>query len=353
MSKKKILVVEDHHDVRENLAEILELAGYEVLTAPEGRTGVALAREHLPDLIVCDIMMPELDGYGVLYLLGKQADTAAIPFIFLTAKADQSDIREGMNKGADDYLTKPFDEMDLLQAVEGRLQRSAALRSIQEENNDDWQPLVDFARGQKALDEKVEEQSERTYRRKAMVYLEGDFPSKLFKVKSGRVKTYRMNESGKELITGIYGPGEYFGYLALLQETPYVDAATAMEDLELQILPRHNFLELLHDNRDVSANFIKLLAGNVDESEDKLLHLAYDTLRKRVSLGLLTYIDKYGPEACAKGITLSREDLAKLVGTASESAIRTLSDFKQEGLIQIDGRKVSIPDAEALRNLKF
>ena len=99
--KKKILLIEDNADVRENAAEILSLAGYDVQTAVNGKSGVDMAQKDKPDLIICDIMMPELDGYGVLHILSKSADTAGIPFIFLTAKTEKADIRKGMNLGAD------------------------------------------------------------------------------------------------------------------------------------------------------------------------------------------------------------------------------------------------------------
>lgn len=121
---KKILLIEDNAEVRENTAEILELANYTVFTAPNGKIGVELARKQQPDLIICDIMMPELDGYGVLHLLGKNPSTAGIPFIFLTAKSEKDDFRKGMNLGADDYLTKPYDDLTLLDAIEMRLKKN-------------------------------------------------------------------------------------------------------------------------------------------------------------------------------------------------------------------------------------
>ena len=119
----KILVIEDNTEVRENIQEILELSNYEVVTAENGKRGVEKAKTEKPDLIICDIMMPELDGYGVLYMLGKTPETNGIPFIFLTAKTEKSDFRKGMNLGADDYLTKPFEEMDLLNTIERRLNK--------------------------------------------------------------------------------------------------------------------------------------------------------------------------------------------------------------------------------------
>ena len=120
---KKILVIEDNQDVRENTADILELEGYEVTTAENGKIGVELAIQLLPDVIICDIMMPELDGYEVLQELNKKAQTSSIPFIFLTAKTEKTDLRKGMNLGADDYLTKPFTEKELLEAIESRLKK--------------------------------------------------------------------------------------------------------------------------------------------------------------------------------------------------------------------------------------
>jgi len=120
---KKILLIEDDDDIRENTKEILALAQYNVFTAINGKEGVETALKEKPDIIICDIMMPILDGYGVLHLLSKNTETAHIPFIFLTAKADQIDFRKGMEMGADDYITKPFDDIQLLNAIEVRLKK--------------------------------------------------------------------------------------------------------------------------------------------------------------------------------------------------------------------------------------
>ena len=115
---KKILVIEDSADIRENTAEILELANYRVITAQNGKEGVELSLKENPDLIICDIMMPLLDGYGVLHTLHNNPVTDHTPFIFLTAKTDRSDFRKGMDMGADDFITKPFNDTELLSAVE-------------------------------------------------------------------------------------------------------------------------------------------------------------------------------------------------------------------------------------------
>lgn len=125
--KKKILVIEDQAPMRRNIALLLELAGYEVATADNGRTGVEAARRQPPDLILCDVMMPELDGHGVIQTLRAEAATATTPFIFLTARSEKADLRAGMNFGADDYLTKPVVRDDLLAAVQARLSRADAV----------------------------------------------------------------------------------------------------------------------------------------------------------------------------------------------------------------------------------
>lgn len=122
---KTILIIEDQPDMRENIATILEMEDHAVLEASNGRQGIALAREEKPDLILCDVMMPELDGYGVLQELRKDRTISGTPFIFLTARGEKRDQREGMNLGADDYLTKPVSAQDLLAAVSARLERES------------------------------------------------------------------------------------------------------------------------------------------------------------------------------------------------------------------------------------
>ena len=123
----KVLVIEDQPQMRTNLALLLQLNGYEVATAENGRAGLAAVHATKPDLILCDVMMPELDGYGVLEALRQDDETVGIPFIFLTAKGDKREQRTGMNLGADDYLTKPVTEADLIDSVHARLERVSAL----------------------------------------------------------------------------------------------------------------------------------------------------------------------------------------------------------------------------------
>lgn len=133
---KHILVIEDEQSVRQNTLEMLSMEGFDVEGAANGRIGVELARDHLPDLIICDIMMPEMDGYAVLKSLREDESTALIPFIFLTARSERSDMRRGMNEGADDFLTKPFTVSELMQAVHARLDRGSAIDGATERRLD-------------------------------------------------------------------------------------------------------------------------------------------------------------------------------------------------------------------------
>ena len=270
---KKILLIEDNLEVRENTTEILQLANYHVLQAGNGKEGVELAKAQQPDLIICDIMMPELDGYGVLFMLSKDPKTAGIPFIFLTAKTDRSDVRKGMNMGADDYLTKPFNEMELLDTIESRLKRSEVFKKKYTNNEEGINQFIDDAKGVKALEKLSENRKSRVYNKKSMIFYEGDFPNFLYFIKSGKVKTYKMNEDGKEFITGLFRPGEFMGYTAMLENANYPDSAMVMEEAEVLNIPRKDFLDLIYQNRDVANRFIKMLSMEIVENHMQLLRI--------------------------------------------------------------------------------
>lgn len=351
---KKILLIEDNPDVRENTAEILELADYNVTTAENGRVGVDKAKDIKPDLIICDIMMPELDGYGVLYALSKHPETAVIPFIFLSAKADRADVRKGMTLGADDYITKPFDDMDLLQAVESRLKKNELLQKEYDRSKEGYDAFVQEVKGFEDLHKLSEESNIRQYKKRDVVFEEGQYPRYLFLVQSGKVKTYRGNEEGKEYINNIFKTGDYFGYQALLEDKTYSESAEALEDTELVLIPKDDFLRLVHSNRQVALRFIRLLANNLDETEQRLLDMAYNSVRKRVAQALVFLKEKYHSGAEEKPtFAFSREDLANIAGTSTESAIRALSDFKDEGLVELKGSSITLmnfPKLERMRN---
>ncbi|HMU48005.1 MAG: response regulator [Bacteroidetes bacterium] len=348
---KTILVIEDNNEVRENIAEILELSNYRVLTAPEGKTGVETALREKPDLIVCDIMMPVLDGYGVLHLLNRHNETYGTPFIFLTAKSDKSDFRKGMEMGADDYITKPFDGIELLKAIEIRLQKNDALKSqVQLPVNQFIQTASSFS-DQQLISEKNEIQS---LAKKQKIYGEGRRPHSVYYVVNGKVKTYKINDDGKELITDIFSKGDFFGFTAIIEDRNYGDNADTLEETDLMLIPRDEFLSLFTNDTQVSKHFIKLITKNVFEKEETLINLAYNSLRKKVAFGLIKVLEKYRNEKADNTISeLSRENLAQLIGVATESLIRTLADFKSENLISLEPSKIIILNEKKLRELPF
>ena len=352
---KSILVIEDNLEVRENIAEILELANYRVLTAANGKQGVEQAKRAIPDLIICDVMMPELDGYGVLHLLAKSDDTASIPFIFLTAKTEKSDIRKGMNLGADDYLTKPFDDVELLDAVEIRLRKHELIRANAGADLNYINSLVMEARGAEGLEKLISDHRKVSrFKKKQLLYSEGNKANSLFFIVSGKVKTFKTNEEGRELITGLYKDEDFLGYMNLLEDSDHTESAMALEDSEIHVIPKDEFFAVLFSNKSIAEKFIKLLSNNLIEKEERLLKLAYNSVRKRVAESLLMLYNNFHKEENKTDFTMAvyRDDLAAIVGASKETVIRTLSDFKDEGLVNIAGSKISIADLPKLQKMK-
>ena len=350
---KKILVIEDNNEVRENIAEILELSSYEVITAENGKIGVEFALQQSPDLIVCDIMMPELDGYGVLHLLNKHIETYGIPFIFLTAKSEKTDLRKGMEMGADDYLTKPFDGIELLNAIEVRLKKAESIKQSVAKNNDDINAFISNAKQTSNIKLTSDERELYDYKKKEIVYAEGQRPKAVYFIKSGKVKIYKTNEDGKELITAIYNTGDFFGYTYILEEINYKENAQVLEDAELMLIPKEDFITLISGDAQVAKQFIKMITRNVLDKEESLLNLAYNSLRKKVAYQLIQVFDKFKDEKTNNTVIISRENLAQTAGIATESLIRTLSDFKSEKLINLQGSTITILNENKLRNLPY
>ncbi len=342
---KTILLIEDDKFIRDNTAEILGLAGYAVQPAENGRVGIALALATRPDLVLCDIMMPVLDGYGVLAVFTQNPQLTGVPFIFLTAKTELTDLRRGMELGADDYLTKPFDQATLLRAVASRLHRFAHLKPDYDLRANGLHEFLADARATSSLAGLSLDRKPHLVRKRQDVYLEGDEATRVYFVQAGRVKTLKTTAGGKELITGLYGPGEFFGYLTLLEGTPHRNSAVAVDDSELIYIPQDDFLQLLLRNREVSQQFIRLLAGRVSEREQQLLDMAYRSIRHRVA-DVLVRLHEEAPTA---DIHLTRDDMAALVGMAPESLIRTLSEFRQSGFIELLPNTIRVVQLDKLR----
>lgn len=350
------MLIEDTQDVRESTAEILALANYEVETAENGKTGVKKVMDFKPDLIICDIMMPDLDGYGVLHVLSQKPETASIPFIFLTARSEKSDMRKGMNKGADDYLTKPFEEVELLDAIETRFKKNELLKVEFTKNCQGLDQFLDDITDYEDLRNLSNHRKLRRYKPKTYIYMEGNPAYFAYFIQSGKVKVFKANRSGKEYVSGIFGEGDFIGYKALIGTgSEYSESAIVLEEAGIWAVPKEDFTKLLYANKSVSNKFINLLSNNLKDREEELIRMAYDSVRKRVARKLLELYEKEGAACSADSdvvrIEISREDLAGMIGSAKETVIRAISDFRDEGLISSNKKDITILNKDQLASI--
>lgn len=344
--KKKVLLIEDDDIVRENTAEILELANYLVKTAKNGKIGIELAKAFLPDIILCDIMMPELDGYGVLQILSREPLISKIPFVFLTAKTEYSEVRKGMNLGADDYILKPFQESELLSAIEIRLKRSEAFgfkKEVHDKKSKDEKPI-------KTLDDILTVSNLISYNADDTIYCEGNNSLYIFLIEKGEVKTHKISAEGKELITGLYKKGDYFGHTSFFNNSQYTETAICITNCNVYRILKDDLLKLIKSNHQFAFDFIELLSENVKEIKEHLLQMAYGSVRKKTAATLLYLVNKSNDKNRLE-IKLCRSDMASMAGIAKETLIRTLSDFKSEGLIAASRDIVKILDEEKLQKI--
>lgn len=340
------MVVDNNPDILANLTTILRSAHYRVITAADGHTAVQMAYEAKPDLIFCGITIPDLDGFDVFRLLSKYLNVSVTPFIFI-AKPDRKTQGKGVSIGADDDLMKPFDGDELLSVIEIGLQKSIAGRKAKidlemadmdffhQEENPDFQKLI-------------ENRVARTYMNKEVVYREGDSSDHMYYIRSGKIKTYKSNHLGKELITGIHKEGDCFGYVSLIGNAPYTESAVALTDAELLPIPKQDFLSALYASRELARNFIVLLSHNVHEVQNRLVELAYQSVRQKVVAALLRMYE-YGLSSGESAIiSVTREDLSNLAGTAPESLNRALYALRDEGLIDFIDDGIRLLDKSAL-----
>lgn len=351
---KTILIIEDNQDVRENTADMLKLAGYKVAVASNGNLGLRQVQEVEPDLILCDIMMPEKDGYQVLEAVMQDPKSAQIPFIFLTAKTEKAEVRKGMNLGADDYLTKPFEEIELLDAVASRLRKHEFLYREFSPGVTGLQEFVTAADTYLNIDYIELKYYSKPYKTGSYLFMEGDGAHNLYFVKKGLVKTYKSTEAGKELITGLYGSTQFIGQLSMLNpEGVYLDAAVAVIPSEIYAIPKTDFIHLLETNREIAQRYLEWVSENLMEVQDQLVHMAYWPVKQRVARALLK-LNSSIPlvKEVTEGIQIAREDLAGMVGTATETTIRALSELKADGIIRMGkARSIIITNIRQLEEL--
>ncbi len=331
---KKILLIEDDEHLRDNIKELLELSNYQVLIAGNGKDGVEKAVQHNPDLIICDIVLPILDGFSVLHLLQRHESLRTTPFIIVTAKTGREEYRKAMELGADDFLTKPFELTELLNAIETRLKKyEFQSKRIELKDKSNYH----LADEQLVIKEFFNDRNINIYKKKEIIYSEGNHLNGLYYLVRGKVKTYLTNDAGKSIITDLYNDGDIFGYVPYFKGSNYYDNAVAIEKSELAIIPSTEFETLLSNNHSFSKNMIQMLAKNIHFKEHKLLSIAYNSLRRKVADALIQIHQKYHNNGNPiSSINISRYNLANIAGTATESLVRTLSDFQSEKLIEFD-----------------
>ena len=351
---KSILLIEDDSALRENTAEMLELSGYSVITAPNGRIGIEKAKAEHPHVIVCDIMMPEVDGYGVLESLSHDQETQHIPFIFLSAKTEHKEIRKGMDLGADDYLTKPFEEGELISAIESRLAKSELLKQAMEASAESAmnQEDDDSIRNLNELKNFFDDNGEiANYSKGETIYKEGGHSNNIYLILKGIVKSHKMDENGKELITELHKPDDFLGFTSFEDALPYQESATAVEEVELAVVSKNVLKEILAKSNAVSLELMNVLTENLSDIKEQLLQMAYSSVRKKTASTILQFAEILNKKQ-NDNIKISRHDLASVAGIATESLIRTLSGFKKDGLIEIEGRNIRIVDLDGLKHIE-
>lgn len=348
---KKIVLIEDNEDVRENIAEILELSSYKVFPASNGKEGVKQVQENLPDLILCDIMMPELDGYGVLKILSNNPKTANIPFVFLTAKSEKGDFRKGMDLGADDYLVKPFEDIQLLNAVELRLHK--VKNGTSDLPLEDYESFYSKEKAEIAINQLFNKANPEFIDRKDMLFACGAKPRFIYKIVEGQFKTYEINNDGKELITGLYADGDLIGLADIFDAKHYNECARSITKTKFVKVMRSDLLKLIYENRDVAMYFYRKLAFSVNIRKFRLINLAYNSVRQRTADSILWIDDIFNKKhQYPFKFSFSREDLACLVGTAKESVIRQLASLKEDKLIDTNSSEITLIDRKSLESIR-
>lgn len=348
---KTILLIGNDDLLMESAGSLLRAVGYTVLEARDGQAGLEAAQSEYPDLIISDLAMPKIDGFGVLHLLQKNSKLNDIPFIFLTRDGDYSDFRRGMDLGADDFFAGHFGDTEILNSVENKLRRMERIKESLA-GIADVQIFPEYSGGEKALSMLFSNHIVNKYKRKQLIFQEGNYPHYLYFVQKGKVKGYKTNNEGKELTVVLYGEGDFIGFTALFEEGTYQVSTEALEYCEIVLIPKEEFFKLINSNPSVAAGFIRMLAKNNNQKAAQMVQLAYNSLRKRTANALLLLKEKFKTDPGEDfKIRITREELAHLSGTTTESLIRTLSDFKAEQLISIDSGDITLLDEDRLKNM--
>ncbi|MFK5959089.1 MAG: response regulator [Lutibacter sp.] len=326
--KKTVLLIESEITFRKYITEILELANYIIITAENGKKEIEMAKTFIPNIIICDILIPRLDGFDVLQIISKIPILAHIPFIFLAENIDYSDLRKGMNLGADDFLIKPFKETELLKAIESRLKRAEAFEHQTSNINRDIQ--IENIKNIKTF---LSKKTIFSFKKNETIYCKENLSNHLFLIKKGKVKTYKINEDGKEFITGYFTNDQYFGYSSFVKHSSHFENSKAITNVKLYKINKSEINTIIKNNPKFLYEFIDLLTDNLIDIKEQLILLAYSSVRKKTARTLVRILQKTTIKE-AEEINISKSDLANSIGIEYETLIRTLHAFKEEKLIK-------------------
>lgn len=263
----------------------------------------------------------------------------------MSAKTNHDDIRKGMDMGAWDYITKPFEESELLSAVSSILKRNEIFEKHKEPEESNFEKIITFEK----LEDQVSTKEKFLYNKGMSIYCEGNNSNHIFYIVKGKVKTFKNNEAGKELITGIFKKRSFFGFTSFIKNKAYDESAVALKKTTIQKITKQEVLNLVKQNPQLAINFMDLLSENLKNVKDQLIRLAYDSVRKKTADALLQLNSN---DERGYIINITRSDLASIIGIAKETLIRTLTDFKDEAIIKSDRTSIEIINFKKLKSIE-
>lgn len=343
--ERKILLLQQDQKLLENTRELLQLAGYLVLSAEDGRRGLKIAKIYAPDLIICALDLPKLDAYGLLQILMSKKDLRKIPVIVLGKEANHAQVRKAMDLGASDFISNLDNASELLSAVESRLRKRALMFQSKEH-----EPTEKSALRFPDLKSFLKQFAQSHFAKGQMIYCEGNSGNQIYYLVKGAVKAYKVNETGKEMITEVYRPNDLFGLTSLFEFKSYPENAMTLTPSELIKIPREAFIEELKRSPKAGLNLLAYLIDEQHHLKDQMMHLAYDSVRKKTASALLRLVAN---EKNKRRLGISRTDLANFIGIAKETLARTLAEFKAEKLIKTEGNTIVLTDPKRLTKIKF
>lgn len=340
---KKILIIEDDAEFLKNTIEILQLSSYEVAGCKDGRSGIRKAGEWNPDLIICDIMIPNLDGFGVLQAIRNSEVLRSVLFIFMTGRPDQDFYRKGMELGADDFLTKPFSGTELIRAVETRFKRQEHLNPS-ERNVSVKATSEDFYTIQQNF---INRFPEVPVRKGSPLFEAGQTPRFICFLRTGLIRRIKTDYAGKELTTTLHIAGDFIGVAEFLNGSVYQESAVALADSYINLISVSEFAVAIKEQPGLTGHILNQFAFHAGINQELLMNLAWQDMRGKVAFALVrlhSIAQEMGlPD---QAIKQSRQVIASLAGVAKESAIRVIIEFIEDGFME------SGPDGFIIRDIK-